>query len=231
MKKILLPTALLTAASFSAPLMAEEVNEAPVVVSNYDTHFTPYFGFRTGASFTSTDIDCHHHDYDCELDDDTVFTVHPYVGINLPYSSTGLIGGRVELEGFFNSEGEYDFDSYSWEGGISRDKLKVKTNGFLVNTYLDFYLANGLVAPYVGIGLGGAWHKADLTSSYLGNDSDNNSDVAFQIGTGVNFNFTKNIGAEVNARYTYLGEVWSRTYIEKIELSSFDLMAGLRFTF
>ena len=163
------------------------------------------------------------------LDDDTVFTVHPYIGINVPYTDSGIIGGRFEVEGFFNSKADYRYNSRSG-AYIVRDHMDVTSRGFLVNTYVDFYTVDGLVAPYVSVGLGGVWHDADLYS--MGRHySDDRSNVAFQVGGGVNFNFTRNVAVDLNLRYTDMGRVWDKTYVDEIDVDSLDLMAGFRLTF
>ena len=229
MIKKILPLAAATAAlAFSLIPAQASADDSMRLISRYDTYFRPYVRARLGAAFTNTDVECHRYDV-CHLDDDTVFTVHPYIGLNVPYTTSGIIGGRFEVEGFFNSKADYHYNSRSGSRTF-RDHMEVSSKGFLVNTYVDFYTMDGLVAPYVSAGLGGVWHDADLYSQGR-HYSDDRSNVAYQVGGGVNFNFNKHVAVDLNLRYTGMGRVWDKTYVDEIDVDSLDLMAGVRLTF
>lgn len=228
LKKIIPLTAAVAALTVSAFPATASADDSVKQISRYDTYFRPYFGARLGTAITSADSECHHYSV-CNLDDDAVFTVHPYVGINVPYTSSGVIGGRFEVEGFFNSKSTYRYDSRDYSN-VYHDRLEVSSSGLLINTYVDFYTLDGLVAPYAGVGMGIVWHDADLYSQNR-HISDNRNDLAMQVGAGVNFNFNRHVAAELNMRYTSMGRIWNKTYVDDIDLDSLDFMAGLRFTF
>ena len=83
LKKILPLAAAVAALAFSAVPTTAAADDTLRQISRYDTYFRPYFGARLGTAITSADSECHRYSV-CNLDDDAVFTVHPYVGINVP---------------------------------------------------------------------------------------------------------------------------------------------------
>lgn len=190
-----------------------------------DTKF--YGGIKLGDSYTMTK-------YDYKLEwmgekahaDETfkksVFSANPFVGVDFKYNS--LLGQRVELEGFFHGKAK---------SKVKGDRVEVQSNGFFVNTYLDFHV-NKVVAPYVGLGIGYAHNKIDQSFDELDNSKDS---VAAQIGGGVLFNVTDNLGIDLNVRYACYGDYETKTsgYDFKAErdvtLGAVEFLAGVKYTF
>lgn len=216
MKKILLATFALSMLASSAT-MAQENQDG----------YSPvrfYLGTKLGSSFVNLSADCDHH-YDCNVDDDTVFTVNPFVGIDVRYNS--LLGSRFEVEGFFHSDAEFKYDVKAPGFTYYQEKAEYKSNGMFFNSYLDFHTKT-LFTPYVGLGLGYVHNDTTLKACNYSEKKDN---FAFNITGGTAIELTNNFAFDIGLRYGYYGEILKEQYFENIEAQSLDFLASVRVSF
>ena len=138
---------------------------------------------------------------------------------------TGLEGQKSTIAGFpihqsFDSgynvgvRGGYQWNSWRLEGEYSyrantsnttrfgaRFNGNVDTNSFMVNGIYDFNVG-WLVTPHIGMGIGGAWADASLTSPILGNLSKSSDSVfAYQAIAGIRYNITPSLALDLDYRY------------------------------
>ena len=230
MNKVLLASFALSMLALSSVACADEYNAPAHHSSTSPVRF--YIGAQAGASFMDVSADCYNYDhyyYDyyadkCNLDSQTAFTVNPHVGIDVRFDP--VIGARFELEGFYHSKTDYSYDVWNSEGRLSRDKFELETAGGFFNSYLDIH-TNSPFTPYVGFGLGFASHDTKL--NFGKNDSTTN--FAYNVGLGTAINLNKNFAFDIGLRYANYGEVLKDAYFEKVEVSSVDLLGGVRITF
>ncbi len=189
-----------------------------------------YLGSRIGASILSLSEECHDY-YDsenCSIDDESVLSINPFVGISIPFSNR--LGTRIELEGFYHSDADFKYNSYLDYQKI-RTTATVKTSGGYINGYLDIY-ANRFFTPYFGFGLGVAHNKAELKfSDSAFNSSEDNNNFSYHIDVGTAINLNQHFAFDVGMRYADYGTVVKNVYTDDIKLDSLDLYAGVRVSF
>lgn len=195
-----------------------------------------YFGSKIGASFLDLSANCNHYydDYyydNCNIDNEVVSTVNPFVGISIPWSK-GL-GSRIEVEAFYHSDAEFKYRSYLYDArGYYNTKATVKTSGAYLNGYLDIY-ANKYFTPYVGVGLGYAHNKVDITFTDYSiiNGSQTNNNFSYHVDAGTAINLNDHLAFDIGLRYADYGKVLEKVYESDFDLTSVDIYGGIRVSF
>ncbi len=132
-----------------------------------------------------------------------------------------MLGGFVGYHySFFRFEGEYMYHPQrSFAGGTS----KIETQTAMGNLYFSPPMRSAL-KPYFMGGAGAAFHSAKVA-----NQSDDNITFAWQIGAGVELEFTENVFLEVGARYTDMRTAEMKDI--EFDVKSLSCFGGLRFEY
>lgn len=184
----------------------------------------PYIGADAGVAFTDMNYihHSHHRDHYHDVDDGSAFVVNPHLGVEFDHSSG--FGFKVEAEGFFLDNEDYDVDV--WDSyGRYHDTMTVKSSGMFVNL-IGNYRINHLLVPYVGTGMGFARNKSSISGF-----SEHNTEFAFNVKTGTEIMVTDNFGFDLGLRYVDYGKVSKHYFEEDLELDSFDIYAGVNLKF
>ncbi|MGL4722200.1 MAG: outer membrane protein [Desulfovibrionaceae bacterium] len=148
----------------------------------------------------------------------------------LQYTFTPLLAMRAELEYLYRlettSRNRMDFTQYVSSSLATPPTLQnvsdnvdfsLSTQTILANIYLDF-LVSERVALYAGVGVGISILDAEIDVTdrvfefyddfYPDNSSEKtNVNFAFQVGLGTRIAITKNVFADINARYINMGSL------------------------
>lgn len=154
------------------------------------------------------------------------------------YLFTPDIGMRLEGEYLFRSSSEYKRRSV----GKSAFSLETQIQNILGNVYLDYYVIPS-VNLYLSTGMGvnfrdSALHWVDSNKSeikYVAGKQDKIG-FAWQIGLGVGYAITQNLGFDFNIRYVGFGKMsleQMKDFDGKIvfPLSSLDTLLGFNYRF
>lgn len=176
----------------------------------------PYFGVKAGPSFVYVDGD----------DQDTVFSVNPYVGLKTKITDT--FATRLELEAFIHTDYKDKYDDYYYSA-----KAEFSTYGMFVSGYMDFNTYTPL-SLYVGAGIGFASHDVEIRESFLGQYyyfDDSTTNLATHVDLGTKIDCGAGINLDVGVRYAYYGSLLEDNNFEDIDATSFDILAGIEYNF
>lgn len=151
-----------------------------------------YIGLEGGASFLNPSRDTL--SLAGGLDSRTNYDTGWLGGLTLGYQFDN--GWRLELEPSYSSN---DIDTITSSGGSPTDvDGKITNISAMVNAWYDFN-ADGAWHPYIGAGVGAARLKYQQGSpnSVSGTDTE----IAYQVGVGFAFDFTKRLTADIGYRY------------------------------
>ncbi len=193
----------------------------------------PYVGLRLGPSFVFSDdmeIDAAGRGYILSGSDDD----EGVLGL-------GVLGGydfypayrqpiRLELEYM----GRSDFD-YSYGNGTTNVDADIGVSTLFLNAYYDFRTST-IWQPYVGIGLGSAFHDIDagVSGNYANfSGDDESSDLAWNIGAGVGLRVNPRVMLDLGWRYANFGTAKYnvRGNTVSTDLRASEFLAGLRYEF
>ena len=175
-------------------------------------------------------------DSDADLTVQGLGTISAEISYDTGFTVGGAVGYMME---YFRVEGEIsyqanDVDSISISGlGSAPANGDVSALTFLVNGYYDF-ATGGPLTPYITAGLGFSNVEADS-----GGVSEDDNLFTYQLGVGVGYAISETVTLDL--RYRYLGfedfessgydPDFAANYTEKVEISSHNITAGLRFAF
>lgn len=127
--------------------------------------------------------------------------------------------------------GGYRFASKMRDDWNSLD-AKLSTGTIFANGYIDFDYF-GFVVPYVGAGIGAAFHNISNVDRPFGASSGNSTSFAWNVQAGLAFNITDNIALDVGYRYVDLGNARSGGLAPfKVDnITAHEARVGLRYSF
>lgn len=184
--------------------------------------FNPYVAAKAKYAFTRGDVKTTGAVNDKTHIRDEVAGGSVALGTIMP-----TLTGAFRLEGEFTKNGEAEDNHYG-------TKLKLKTYAALFNVYYDLNLRTAVpVTPYVGVGIG--FGRSEYKSP-LGNKKDTN--VALQIGGGVNYQINRNFSLDLGYRYITYGD-FDKTYEvpgiyymkQEYKPRAHEILLGVRYTF
>lgn len=202
--------------AFTAPALAEGFFEGQ-----------PYFGFSAmlaGAKNSKVD--------DATGSPDPVFTtgaeVITQVGYGLSFSGGWLLDSnwRTELE---FSRRNVQLDSITGSAGTASLEGELTINAGFINVARDFR-GKSFVTPYVGLGVGVAFHELDLEAiNSVANLSNRTATtLAFQALLGVELEVSEDTDIVVGYRYVnYYAPDYSQFSYDFVDFHNFEL--GIRF--
>lgn len=136
------------------------------------------------------------------------------VGVGVGYQFNEYLRGDITAQYRANtriSGVNYIFaDDGNWENKVSG---KLRTGVFMANAYADLGNYSGLT-PYVGAGLGAAYHRLSATDLGIGPDNDGatgrytsagNWQLAWALHTGLAYDLGRNLKLDVGYSYLNLG--------------------------
>ena len=150
----------------------------------------------------------------------------------------GLVIGAaigVQLENHLRVEGEL-----AWHGSSSDDpqffapgeSIDIDVLSFMANGYYDLDL-NGPLKPYVGVGVGFGFIRAESTNFLGFTDEDTDVGLAYQLMTGVAFDVSPR--AALTLGYRYFGTTDPDVSVGGVkfqtEFKSHEFLVGVRFRF
>lgn len=142
-------------------------------------------------------------------------------GIGLEFG-TKISQFRFGLEGYYNGDMEDELaDVIPVEG---------KTRGVFLNAYYDIPTSNK-ISPYIGGGIGYSWLEGsiDMSQYGFGTASVKDNDMSWNVGFGVTYNGSDNVGITLGYRYESLGRIEKDG--AKIDFTNNKLSLGIRYTF
>ena len=168
------------------------------------------------------------------------------IGAGVGYQFTDHLRGDITL----GERGWYsDSQSTAVTGfGTLSGKADIESTDAMVNAYYDIGHYNGFT-PYVGGGIGLAYNHTESANLALNGvgigsiNSDNRTDVAWQLGAGTAYAFTPSVSLDVGYRYMDMGKAQTGDTFTAVngatvggvrataDLHGSELQAGLRFTF
>lgn len=160
-------------------------------------------------------------------DDDTVFGGGLAIGYD--FSKKFNLPIRSELEFSYFSEAK---GSFSKNGHSMKQKFDIGT--IFANAYWDFENSTKFT-PYVGAGIGMAFIDSKGNVDGRGLGSKDTTNFAWNLGTGLGFELTKDIDISLGYRFAYLGDAKTKSsgaYQAKSEdIYMHQVNMGLRYTF
>ena len=135
------------------------------------------------------------------------------------FIGAGFVGYHYS---FFRLEAEYMYQakrSYQSED----NKVSIETHSVMGNLYFSPPVKSAL-KPYLMGGVGAAF-----LDTKDGNFSDDNTDLAWQVGLGLELEFTENVFLEVGGRFVNMGE--AEVNNKAFEQTGFNYFGGLRFEY
>ncbi|MFO7595424.1 MAG: outer membrane beta-barrel protein [Desulfocurvibacter africanus] len=193
----------------------------------------PYVGLRLGPSFVFSDdmkVDAAGRGYTLSGSDDDGAVLSLGILAGYDFYPVYTMPVRLELEYM----GRSDFD-YSHGDGASEVDADIGVSTFFLNSYYDF--RNSTVwTPYVGIGLGSAFHDTAVNISGLYADysgGDESSDLAWNLSAGVGLRASERIVVDFGWRYANFGtaEYKDGGNTVSTELRANEFLAGVRYEF
>ena len=144
-------------------------------------------------------------------------------------------GGSVAVGNTYNvSNGAFRLElEYTKNSDAKKDGVKAKTQALLFNVYYDFNLNLAVpVTPYVGVGMG--WGRTE----YKSEGSIKKSDVAAQIGAGINYKICDHTSIDLGYRYISYGDFEKEYRIPNVAYEKYEykpraheILLGVRYDF
>ena len=190
-----------------------------------------YIGTKIGASIIKLSQDCGYGKYTCDINKKSVLTLNPFVGYKF-IRKNGL-GTRVEIEAFYHSKANFDYDGYfSYEDikEYTRNKTSLNSYGAFANAYVDFFVSD-LFTPYIGLGIGYAHHETDVKVLENRSFTQINDKFAYHFDLGTSVNFAENFALDFIIRYNDFGDILPDYYFQDISNTSIDILTGIRYYF
>jgi opacity protein-like surface antigen len=215
-----------------------------------------YLGGQLGASIIKVKNikDTLHYNYDAVVNDGIFDSMHKAKlagALNLGYNFSNYdIPARVELSLTLRGNAdkkENRYTNYEEYRLRTTQKVKSRMNTLMLNGYYDIDI-DSPITPFIGAGFGVAFtklensHKEKYNVSVDGVDyerslSKTKTKFAWNVATGVAYKLNNNMVVDFTARYVDAGKVNIKKHNEyyrtnaSAELSSIDLLAGVRYSF
>lgn len=161
-------------------------------------------------------------------DDVTAFSIA--YGHRFPESPLPL---RMEIELSFRSDFDYNVSHPNlFDGSPAIDSLHsdINSHTLFANLYLDL-LPNSSIVPYVGAGAGFAYNIWDNDEWSWWDDSDTTTAFAWNISGGVAMKLNSKLMLDISYRYIDFGEAELENLLKINDLTTNEIMLGLRLTF
>ncbi len=167
------------------------------------------------------------------------YTVGGAVGYN--FAGMGL-PVRAEAEYLYHNQFKYNAVNGTAAGSTGEFTSKIDIHTVFANFYYDIK-TNTAFTPYVGAGLGVAWIKQKVSSTFTGwttGTDDGNYDstnFAWNVGAGVGYALSDNVVLDLGYRYTNFGDAKSvsnaanSVNFHAKDLNSHEALLGLRYQF
>lgn len=208
--------------------IAFDSEQQTIVGSGLGIH--PYIGVRNGASFLDLNLNGCDYDEDgddsCTIDDTSVYTINPYIGVQFPISD--LIALNTEVEYFWHSDADLDYKTWA-NGTRHTDEATIELYGGYVSFYATF-IPKTWINPYIGGGLGIA-HSKTTIKGYYGTDKESNTNFSYHIDIGATLNVTNHVAFDMTLRYADYGKIVENVYTESLELDDIQVLGGIKFTY
>ncbi|MDR1685735.1 MAG: outer membrane beta-barrel protein [Desulfovibrio sp.] len=172
---------------------------------------------------------------------DSAFGGSIAVGYDFEKQFAVPVRAEVEYAGFSQVEAKRHINDPS-NGPVGTIKQTYNIHTVFANAYFDIDTST-LVTPYVGAGLGTAFitsnakYKEDASGEVERSGAKTKTNFAWNVGTGVGFDFTDNITLDVGYRFVGLGSAKTKTqhdddwYGKTDALYQHQFSTGVRFTF
>ena len=135
------------------------------------------------------------------------------------FIGAGFVGYHYS---FFRLEAEYMYQAKrSYQSDA--DRVSIETHSLMGNLYFSPPIKS-VLKPYLMGGVGAAF-----LDTKEGNFSDDNTDLAWQLGLGLELEFTENVFLEVGGRFVNMGE--AEVNNKSFEQTGFNYFGGLRFEY
>ena len=139
----------------------------------------------------------------------------------VPSAAVGVYSGP------FRGEVEYAYQSSTdlVQDRFDNELLTVEFQRVMANGYVDLNVTRNVI-PYLMAGAGMARHNVEVLKEKI-----SGSNFAWNVGAGVGFRLTRNVTADVGARYVDLGKVEYDEGKKELTFDTVETYAGLRFMF
>lgn len=178
--------------------------------------FNPYLAAKVKYAITENSVTVDHGRYNLDKD---LLGGSGALGVKLPFTNGAV---RVEAEYTRTDDAKKTFRG---EEGNARAELRVQA--LMFNAYYDFNTKTPL-SPYVTAGLGGSRMKLSA-----GEKAIHQTELAWQVGFGVSYEFNEHFAADLGYRYIDYGDF--SDYINgdstKVESKANEIALGVRYTF
>lgn len=180
--------------------------------------FSPYLSAK--VKYAITDSSASADNVKINLDKD-LLAGSGALGVKVPFA-----GGALRAEAEYNRTADAE---KTFTFGDASTKAELRVQALMFNAYYDFVTCTPFT-PYIGGGLGGARLKLSA-----GNQAIHQTELAWQLGFGVAYEFNKHFAADLGYRYIDYGDF--SDYLRgaenkvKVESKANEIMLGVRYTF
>ena len=175
--------------------------------------FSPYLSAKAKYAITDNSVSVNHDKRNMDKD---LFGGSAALGLRFPFCSHSAF--RIEAEYNRTADAKKTFHDDLLEG-----QGKVRVQALMFNAYYDFNTGTPLT-PYLGAGMGGARLKYSQ-----GDYAIHQTELAWQLGFGVSYDFNSHFSADLGYRYIDYGK-FSENKVE-VESKANEITLGLRYTF
>ncbi len=155
------------------------------------------------------------------------------LGAAVGYNWMDQLPIRTELEYMYHAGFKYD---YADANATLQDEITIHT--LMVNVFWDIYNESAFT-PYLTAGVGAAFIEEDLDSSIDDVSDKSSTNVAFNVGGGVGWEFTEDWTLDLMYRYKYFGDgdkvtltsAGNSIEYEAKDLSMHEVTLGVRYQF
>lgn len=139
----------------------------------------------------------------------------------VPSAAVGVYSGPLRGEVEYAYQSSTDFV----ENQAGDEMLTAEFQRVMANGYIDLNVTRNVI-PYLMAGAGMARHNVEVLKEKI-----SGSNFAWNVGAGVGFRLTRNVTADVGARYVDLGKVEYDEGQKELTFDTVETYAGLRFMF
>lgn len=178
--------------------------------------FNPYLSAKVKYAFTDSSVNVDSQKFSLDKD---LIGGSGALGVKFPFAS-----------GAFRIEAEYtrtDDAKKKFRGENQDERAELRVQALMFNAYYDFS-TNTPLSPYVTAGMGGARMKFSA-----GDEAIHQTELAWQLGFGVSYEFCEHLSADLGYRYINYGEFSDDVYGErtKVKSQANEIALGVRYTF
>jgi opacity protein-like surface antigen len=161
-----------------------------------------------------------------EDDDATAFSIAYGNKLN-----DGPLSLRMEIELTFRSALDYSADPLNVGGIAGFDDISsdINSHTLFANLYLDLF-PKAKLSPYVGGGVGLSWNVWDY-GAWWDDDSETTTGLAWNVGAGIAVKLNRKLTLDVSYRYVDFGEAEIAGKLKIDDITTNEVMLGLRLNF